>query len=180
MRLADGANALGRPSGLVPPLGQERDAASELTLGGVHKPGVKQVAQEFEALLLQQLVAAMREGTSSEGEDGPGKQLVDHYVEEGLARHIAKAGGLGLGRYLERETGTAEADASRSMGVVGAAGSFGHLMRPGGVDALERLVRFGPVPAAADPLGPVPAAADPALETAIQAVPLGPSAPSHE
>lgn len=147
MRLADGVTAPGRPREPVSPVAEDRGGASGFAIGGAHKPGVKEVATEFEALLLQQLVAAMREGTSSEGEDGPGKQLVDHFIEQGLAGHIAHAGGVGLGRYLERETGGEVVDASRSMGAIGAAGSFGNLMRPGGVDALERLVRFGPASA---------------------------------
>jgi Rod binding domain-containing protein len=157
MRLADNANALGRPIPAPSSDAQAPGGAVGREIGGTRQPGVKEVASEFEALLLQQLVAAMREGTTAEGEGGPGSQLVDHFIEQGLAGHLASAGGIGLARYLERETGEDATDAARSAGVIGAAGPFGKLMRPGGVDALERLVRFAPEPTPTDST-PTPAA----------------------
>jgi flagellar protein FlgJ len=62
---------------------------------------VRETARQFEALLLKQLVAAMRATTMSEEESGG--QLVNHLLEDGLANHLAQSGGIGLGDYLTRD-----------------------------------------------------------------------------
>jgi flagellar protein FlgJ len=62
---------------------------------------VRETAREFEALLLKQLVSAMRATTMTEEESGG--QLVDHLLEDGLASHLARSGGIGLGDYLTRD-----------------------------------------------------------------------------
>jgi Rod binding domain-containing protein len=62
---------------------------------------LEKVAAEFESLLMTQLLRSMREssggGWFGEGEDQAGSQMVE-IAEQQLARALAGAGGLGLGR----------------------------------------------------------------------------------
>lgn len=73
--------------------------------GGSLRPGQKpeEVAKEFEALLLKELVSSMRATAMSQ--DGESNQLVDHLVEENLARHIADSGGVGLASLVVDQVG---------------------------------------------------------------------------
>jgi len=86
------------PSGAVAPVGLP-------ATGGSLRPGQKpeDVAKEFEALLLKELVSSMRATAMSQ--DGESNQLVDHLVEENLARHIADSGGVGLAALLVDQVG---------------------------------------------------------------------------
>jgi flagellar protein FlgJ len=69
--------------------------------GTPDEAAIRETAREFESLLLKQLVAAMRSTTMSEEESGG--QLVDHLLEDGLASHLARSGGIGLADYLTRD-----------------------------------------------------------------------------
>jgi len=60
------------------------------------------VATQFEALLLRNMVAALRKGASWESEESGG-QLVDHLIEDALANHLAKSGGIGLAALVAGE-----------------------------------------------------------------------------
>ena len=71
---------------------------------GAHLPrDIKQVASQFEALILGELLRHVREASSGswlgEGGDEAGQTLIGA-AEEGLARAIASGGGLGLGRLI--------------------------------------------------------------------------------
>jgi len=71
---------------------------------GAHLPrDVQQVASQFEALVLGELLRHVREASSGswlgEGGDEAGKTLMGA-AEEELARAIASGGGLGLGRLI--------------------------------------------------------------------------------
>jgi Rod binding domain-containing protein len=107
-------------SPLTPPVSLLRAPAlrapGAAPLAGLAKPGepaendgrpdpeaVRETAREFESLLLKQLVAAMRATTMDDEENPSGGQLVDHLIEEGLANHLARSGGIGLGDYLTRD-----------------------------------------------------------------------------
>jgi Rod binding domain-containing protein len=59
----------------------------------------KEVATQFEALLLKNLVEAMR-ATTGEPE-ASGGQLVDHLIDDALAGHLARSGGVGLAAFVE-------------------------------------------------------------------------------
>lgn len=58
---------------------------------------------DFEALLLRQLVVALRKTIpQSESQSGlsASNKMYDHFIEEGLAQHLADAGGIGLADVL--------------------------------------------------------------------------------
>lgn len=61
-------------------------------------PSQDDVATQFEALLLRDMVKAMRE--SAMGGEETGGQLVDHLIEDALATHLARSGGIGLKRFI--------------------------------------------------------------------------------
>jgi murein DD-endopeptidase MepM/ murein hydrolase activator NlpD len=69
----------------------------------------EQVAREFEAMLLTQMVQQMREALlEEEGEDGEGESLglgrttMFETIDVELARQLSKAGGIGLARVVQR------------------------------------------------------------------------------
>jgi len=71
---------------------------------GAHLPrDIKQVASQFEALILGELLRHVREASSGswlgEGADEAGQTLMGA-AEEELARAIASGGGLGLARLI--------------------------------------------------------------------------------
>ena len=67
---------------------------------------VEQVAQEFEAMLLAQMVRKMRQSFLSEEENGEGvglgMQTMTETIDVELARALSKAGGIGLADVLQR------------------------------------------------------------------------------
>jgi Rod binding domain-containing protein len=63
---------------------------------------VRHAAQEFEAVMLRQLVEALRKAAKAGSEEESGGQLTDHLIEDALATHMAKAGGIGLADTLVR------------------------------------------------------------------------------
>lgn len=65
-------------------------------------PELGKTAEEFEALLLRNVVESMQKTAKLDGESS-GNQLTDHLIEDALANHLAKSGGIGLARYLEGE-----------------------------------------------------------------------------
>jgi flagellar protein FlgJ len=76
---------------------------------------VKKAAAQFEAIIMRQLLAPSIEpmmSGSMGGASGTGGGIYGHMLTEVLADSLSKAGGLGLGRMLEKEfsarTGTAE------------------------------------------------------------------------
>jgi Rod binding domain-containing protein len=65
-------------------------------------PELGKTAEEFEALLLRNVVESMQKTAKLDGESS-GNQLTDHLIEDALANHLAKSGGIGLARYLQGE-----------------------------------------------------------------------------
>ena len=66
-------------------------------------------AQQFEALILQQLVKILRESAGKGGMfggGGPGGDVYAHMIDEAFASEMAKAGGLGLAKVLQPQEGS--------------------------------------------------------------------------
>lgn len=63
-----------------------------------------EVAKEFEALLLSQLLQVMRQsvGSSDASEAAPGKDIYMEMMDQELARALANRGGIGLADIIER------------------------------------------------------------------------------
>jgi murein DD-endopeptidase MepM/ murein hydrolase activator NlpD len=84
---------------------------------------VAQLAQEFEAMLMLQMVRGMRQSMldeSSEAEGLGGDTMSDTFDVE-LTRHLASAGGVGLGGWLSQQLAAraaARADASGEAGAI--------------------------------------------------------------
>jgi hypothetical protein len=90
---------------------------------------LKKASQEFEALLLRQMVEAMRKTVGAE--ESSGNQMTDHLIESALADHLASSGGIGLSETL--------------AGLEGRDGPPPHQVSPGREDVnllLERQLRF--------------------------------------
>jgi murein DD-endopeptidase MepM/ murein hydrolase activator NlpD len=86
--------AAGRPSG---------DAAS-----AAERAKVAHLAQEFEAMLMLQMVRQMRQSLLAEEEEGNGlgaSTMRDTFDTE-FSRYLAQAGGVGLGAYMARSLDT--------------------------------------------------------------------------
>jgi Rod binding domain-containing protein len=79
----------------------------EIAQPGSPSPGeLEKVSQEFEALLMRQMVEAMRKTTGAE--ESEGNQMVDHLIEDSLANHLARSGGIGLAKSLTATVGGGE------------------------------------------------------------------------
>lgn len=57
-------------------------------------------AQQFEAVLLQQMLKPLQEGGMDGEEKSPGSDTMSSYGTESVARAIAKGGGLGIARQI--------------------------------------------------------------------------------
>lgn len=99
-------------------------------------------AREFESLLVQQMVAAMRRTVPhwSPGADGASRKVLDGLLERELARALVRGGGLGISAVLEKQLGVPEGGAAPPGAVPGAP------QAPVPPAALEGLVTsaFGP------------------------------------
>jgi Rod binding domain-containing protein len=75
-----------------------------------------QVAQEFESLLIEQILKSVKLGEMSEDSNGTGGSMME-LAQENLARLISQNGGLGVGHFLEtalNQTGAARSTAAAS------------------------------------------------------------------
>ncbi len=94
----------GRPALTAPDGGRGRDPAS-----------IKDVAAQFEALLLSEILKGMRKAGSGGwldgGEDQAGATMTE-MAEEQLAAALASGGGLGLARLIEQSLAPKHADAA--------------------------------------------------------------------
>ncbi len=63
--------------------------------GAVHR-----VAQEFESLLISQLLKSMKQGALSEEEKGASESVMQ-YAEESMARALSQNGGIGIASVVE-------------------------------------------------------------------------------
>jgi len=82
--------------------------ASALGTGGSHADDdpskIRDAAQQFEALLLAQMLRSVREGTGnwlSTGEDSSGDSATD-FAEQQFAAVMAQQGGIGLASLIAR------------------------------------------------------------------------------
>ena len=85
---------------------------------------VEEVAKQFEAVMLQQLVSALRRASLAPGQDEDGgNQLVEHLIDEGLATHLARSGGIGLASMIaddaRRAAGAGDGPAAASAHAMG-------------------------------------------------------------
>lgn len=77
------------------PIDSSMRPPSGLESGG-HRANVRDAAVEFEAVMLRQMVEALRKATRMGDEEESGQQMTEHLIEDALANHLAKAGGIGL------------------------------------------------------------------------------------
>src|SRR3954451_22039978 len=72
--------------------------------GGSSKPGkIHDAAQQFEALMIGQMLKSARESSSSlDGEEGAGQDSAMEMAEAQFASVLAKSGGLGLSPMVEQ------------------------------------------------------------------------------
>ena len=93
-----------------------------------HKP-VAEVAHEFEAMLLAQMIGAMRKTVGESGllSPSPERKTMDGFFDLELARHLVKSVDLGLARQLTRqmEGRAAQAAASAPSAPLGGSTSLG-------------------------------------------------------
>ena len=76
----------------------------EIHGGGAQRQRLDSANTDFEAVLLRQLVVAMRKTIpqSSSSLFGSGSsKMYEHFIEDGLSRHLAEVGGIGLSEMLE-------------------------------------------------------------------------------
>lgn len=86
----------GLPPGALPALAPGRSSPVLGNPSGLRNGDVRQAAQEFEAVMLRQMVEALRKAARMGGEEESGHQLADHLIEDALASHLARSGGIGL------------------------------------------------------------------------------------
>ena len=87
------------------PLPAERTPVQEKTMSP-QQAKLQRVSEEFEALLLNQLLKSMRSAESmiaGDKEESPGSDLHREMMDEQLARSMARSGGLGLAKMLEQQ-----------------------------------------------------------------------------
>jgi flagellar protein FlgJ len=76
---------------------------------------IKKATAQFEAIIMRQLLAPSIEPIMSGGlggASGTGGGIYGHMLTEVLADSLAKGGGLGLGRMLEKQFGAASSSAT--------------------------------------------------------------------
>ncbi len=63
---------------------------------------LEKMAQEFEAILVTQMLQVMRESVGSSGlfEDAPGKDLYRGMMDQEVARALVQGGGFGLAQHI--------------------------------------------------------------------------------
>lgn len=62
---------------------------------------VHRVAQEFESLLITQLLKSMKQGALSEEDKGTNESVMQ-YAQESMARALSQNGGIGIAGVVER------------------------------------------------------------------------------
>lgn len=136
---------------------------------GADRARVRELAQEFESLLILQMIKQMRETFLDEDhkQEGFGGQTMTETIDVELSRVLARQGGLGLARSIERGlNGLAGATSPQpAAGPVAASTSAADLSTAAEPTATAAAVRPPSVhPAAREDAGPVPIALDLPLE----------------
>lgn len=72
---------------------------------------VHRVAQEFESLLISQLLKSMKQGALG-GEDSGADESVMQYAQESMARVLSQNGGIGMASVIERALTQKSSEAS--------------------------------------------------------------------
>lgn len=105
------------PSSIAQPFDLTRAFSIEKNADQAPDPArLKVMAQEFEAMLLLQMVRQMRQSMLSEEdqEDGFGNETLTDTFDVEFARHLAKSGGIGLAKAIEAQMAKSQAAASPS------------------------------------------------------------------
>lgn len=76
---------------------------------------VHRVAQEFESLLISQLLKSMKQGALDE-ESGGANDSVMQYAQESMARVLSQNGGIGIASVVERALTQRSSEAANSSG----------------------------------------------------------------
>ena len=97
------------PALLAIPSSVERAALSPVAARAAASATTRAPAEEFEALLLTQLLKGMRRTVPESGEHSAARDLYHELHDEMLASHLAKHGGLGLAAMIRTYLGTAAA-----------------------------------------------------------------------
>jgi murein DD-endopeptidase MepM/ murein hydrolase activator NlpD len=102
--------ALPTPTGLT----FQKDAARE-------REQVKTLAQEFEAMLMLQMIRGMRQSMLEDEAqpEGLGNDTLRDNFDVELSRHLSKAGGFGLGDWLARQVSSETEPAARASSAPG-------------------------------------------------------------
>lgn len=93
--------------GMLPPQAQTSEHLERLERAARNaessNDGLDKVAQEFEALMLSKMVESMRKTVPKSGlfPKSSGQNLYDHMMDQALAEHLSKSGGLGIAKMLE-------------------------------------------------------------------------------
>jgi flagellar protein FlgJ len=80
--------------------------SSKPTNSGKDPVAIKKAASQFEAIILRQLLAPSIEPVMSGGlggEQNAGSSIYGYMLTDALANSLSQAGGLGLGRMLEKQ-----------------------------------------------------------------------------
>jgi murein DD-endopeptidase MepM/ murein hydrolase activator NlpD len=97
------------PSSITPPIDLTRAFSLETSKDQpVDRAKLATMAQEFEAMLLLQMVKQMRQSLLPEEEEeetGFGNDTMTETVDMELARYLAKSGGIGLQKVIEQAVG---------------------------------------------------------------------------
>lgn len=62
---------------------------------------LKRANTNFEAVMLRQLVTALRKMVPTSESTPASSRMYEHFIEDGLSQHLADSGGIGLGELLE-------------------------------------------------------------------------------
>ena len=76
---------------------------------------VHRVAQEFESLLISQLLKSMKQGALSDDDQGANDSIMQ-YAQESMARVLSQNGGIGMASVIERALTQEDTVASDSAG----------------------------------------------------------------
>ena len=105
----------------------------------------KEVAQEFEAMLFAQMIAAMRRTVTDSGllSSSPERRVLDGVFDHEIARSLVKQVDLGLARQIAAQGGE-KADGAAHAAAIGAAGEPVAKVRHGAAEYMSnaRLARL--------------------------------------
>lgn len=106
--------AIDRIAPLSDALSRQQSSKAELLerAGGASDPG-----EAFEGMMLRKMVQALRSTVQESGlwKGVTGGQVYDHFIEQALSDHLAKAGGIGIAQLFEEGEGS-PVDPARAAG----------------------------------------------------------------